>query len=54
MFSLASLRVKIKQTKTKLVKLEDGKYKEIFVGKYTPEEFKKIRMKWGAVVMEAS
>ena len=40
--------------KTKLVQTDDGKYKEIVDGKYTDEEFEKLRMEWGAQAMEAS
>ena len=40
--------------KTKLIKLEDGSYKEIVDGKYTKEELENIRMEWGAQAMEAS
>jgi len=34
--------------KTKLIRLEDGSYKEIVDGKYTKEELAKLRMEWGA------
>lgn len=53
-FSLSQIRVSIKTMKTKLIKLEDGSYKEIVDGKYTKEEMENIRMEWGAQAMEAS
>ena len=40
--------------KTKLIKTDDGKYKEIVDGKYTEEELENERMKWGDYAMEAS